>query len=100
MSLLEYLLMGVVAASGTSAPATTRTLDADAISQPRGGVIAEPMPGMGMVQDTGGDKARKGTGKKPTKTKTKHSHKRHHKGGAQPDALTVKQKTSRNASHQ
>jgi hypothetical protein len=98
MSLLDYILMGIVGATGTVAPAATpptRTIDASAISQPRGGATGESLFASAVPQDTGGDKAaKKTTGKKPTKTAARRSHKRHHKGGAQSDALTVKQKSS------
>ena len=101
MSFIEYLLIGVLGITGSFNVMTPRTLDAGAINEPRAGTTVQPTSESGLLQDTGGDKARNtAMGKKPTKSKTKRSHKRHHhQSGAQPDAFTVKQKAS-NTSHQ
>ena len=80
MAYLEYLLLALLGSTGGGAAAgvPSRTLDASAIEQPRGGTMIESAPGaMVLGQDTGGDKAKSTTGKKPVKTTRRRTHKGH-----------------------
>ena len=89
MPFLEYMLLAFLGSApatvvgGTpSGPATTRTITADAITQPGGGAAGDLSAGLAFVgQATGGstDSRKLGTGKKPLEhTRSRRHHRRSH----------------------
>ena len=89
MPFLEYMLLAFLGSApatvvgGTpSGPATTRTITADAITQPGGRTAGDLSAGLAFVgQATGGstDSRKSGTGKKPLEhTRSRRHHRRSH----------------------
>jgi hypothetical protein len=90
MPFLEYMLLAILGSAPAVPPA--RTITADSVIQPQGGVVGEGGSGLGLLaQDTGGDKgASSGTPRNRavhgstrnsvSHTKTRRTHKGH-KGG-------------------
>ena len=92
MPIFDYILLAVLGAGGSTMTALPlRTIDADALRQPRGGAISDfsSMNQSGQKKlrlNSGSVRGEKGPGKKPRR----HRHRRHRH--PQPDALTIKQK--------
>jgi len=91
MPIFDYILLTVLGAGGSTMTAPPlRTIDADALRQPRGGAISDfsrnQSGQLKLRLNSGSVRAEKGPGKKPRR----HRHRRHRH--PQPDALTIKQK--------
>ena len=92
MPFLEYMLLAILGSAPAAPPSPARTITADSVIQPQGGVVGEGGSRLGLLaQDTGGDKAASSgtprnravhgsTRNAVSHTKTRRTHKGHTRG--------------------